>query len=93
MAKRQRKSGTKKKRQKKHRPKAQEEQAALGPAPMLASEEDYSGGAMQAMRGTMRSAVGQGEKDESKPSSWTDHIWTILLLIVLAAIVFWQFGQ
>ena len=81
------KSGTKKKREKKYRPL--EEKKASAEA---SGEYDggSGGGAMQSMVGGFRRAVGV-EKDEKKGRS--DVIWTILLVIAIAALLFWRFGN
>lgn len=73
------KSGTKKKRNKKYG----------GPGSSAGDgAQDTSGGAMQNMVGGFRRAVGV----EKSKSGKNDVFWTILFVIVIAAIVFWRFG-
>ncbi len=87
MAKRQSKSGAKKKRAKKYRPLAEkkEEQLQLGES----GDGSSGGGAMQGMVGGFRRAVGV---EKSKKGGASDYIWTILLILIAAAILFWKSG-
>ena len=102
MAKRQKKSGASKKRQKKYRPK-DKTAAPSGPetggggggsAPRI--EDEYgSTGAMGNMLGGFRRAVGVAGEDEKKrrKNPWLDHVWTALLILAVGAILFWRFGM
>lgn len=77
MAKRRSKSGTKKKRKKKYG----------GPGSTKGEAEPVAGGVMQGMVGGFRRAVG-AEKPKKKSSG---RLWTVLLLLALAAVVYWRF--
>ena len=78
MSKNRSKSGSKKKRQKKYG----------GPGTTKAESEPVAGGVMQGMTDGFRRAVGVQKK--KKPGTGSK-IWTALLLIALAAIVYWRF--
>ncbi len=80
MARKQSKSGTKKKRK---------EKRYGGPGSSAGeSAHDGGGGAMQNMVGGFRRAVGV----EKSKSGRNDVFWTILLVLVVAAILFWRFA-
>ena len=77
---RQKKSGTSKRRARSYG----------GPASTSSeTETEVSGGVMQNMVGGFRRAVGV---EKPKKRGLRDHVWTLLLLLVLAAILFWRFG-
>lgn len=78
--KKQRKSGTPKKRAKRYQ----------GPAKGTGPDEAAGGGAMQGMVSGFKRAVGV---ETSKKKTWVDHLWTVLLLLAVAAILFWRFGR
>ncbi|HJL00313.1 MAG TPA: hypothetical protein RMH85_00130 [Polyangiaceae bacterium LLY-WYZ-15_(1-7)] len=86
MAKRQSKSGAKKRRKKKYK----------GPRDAMPSDggsggEDYgSSGAMGGMVTGFRRAIGVEKK---KKKTWVDYTWTILLLLAIGGILFWRFGR
>ncbi len=80
MAKNRSKSGTKKKRSK-----------GYGGPGSSAGENAHEGGggAMQSMVGGFRRAVGVEKKSKKGRA---DVVWTILLVLAVAAILFWRFG-
>ncbi len=78
--KKQKKSGSKKKRNKRYQ----------GPAKGTGPDETGGGGAMQGMVSGFKRAVGV---ETSKKKTWVDHLWTLLLLLAVAAILFWRFGR
>ncbi len=79
MAKNRSKSGSKKKRKKKYR----------GPGTTKAeSDAEPAGGVMQGMVGGFRRAV--GVEKPKKPGAGSK-LWTALLIIALAAVVYWRF--
>ena len=78
---RQKKSGTKKRRERRYR----------GPGTTRSETDEASGGGvMQGMVGGFRRAVGV---EKSKKAGLGSHLWTILLLLALGAILYWRFGQ
>ncbi|MEM6954990.1 MAG: hypothetical protein AAF411_18630 [Myxococcota bacterium] len=86
MAKRQPKSKAKKKREKKYRSREARESVEEG-------SSDYSGsggGVMRSMVGGFRRAVGAETKKSKGPG---DYIWTILLVVAIAIVLFYRFGQ
>ncbi|MEM9070834.1 MAG: hypothetical protein AAGE52_20160 [Myxococcota bacterium] len=78
--KKQKKSGTSKKRAKRYQ----------GPAKGTGPDETAGSGAMQGMVSGFRRAVGV---ETEKKKTWVDHVWTILLLLAVAGILFWRFGS
>ncbi|MBX3245973.1 MAG: hypothetical protein KF901_02185 [Myxococcales bacterium] len=79
-AKRQKKSGATKKRQKGY----------AGPRELREGGADEEGGsAMQGLVSGFRRAVGVETK---KQKTWVDYIWTLLLILAVAAVALWRFG-
>jgi len=79
MAKNRSKSGTKKKRKKKYR----------GPGTTKSeSDGEPAGGVMQGMVGGFRRAV--GVEKPKKPGA-SSKLWTALLILALAGVVYWRF--
>ncbi len=76
----QKKSGTSKKRQKSY----------AGPSRGTGPDTSEGEGAMRSMVSGCKRAVGVEKK---KRKTWVDHIWTILLLIAVAGILYWKFGR
>ncbi len=81
--KRQKKSGTSKKRQRRYHGPGSAEAESEPP------ESSAGGGVMQGMVGGFRRAVGV---EKPKKRGLGDHLWTILLVVALAAVLFWRFG-
>ncbi|MEZ4247462.1 MAG: hypothetical protein R3B99_04390 [Polyangiales bacterium] len=54
------------------------------------SDDEYTGGAMQSLTSGFKRAVGVETK---KKKTWVDHVWTVLLLLAIAAVLFWRFGS
>ena len=80
MGKKRSKSGAKKKRQKKYK----------GPVEQRPTAEEPGGGAMQNMVSGFKRAVGTETK---KQKTWLDHMWTVLLILAVGAVLFWRFGR
>jgi hypothetical protein len=79
MAKNRSKSGSKKKRQKKYR----------GPGSTKSeSDAEPTGGVMQSMVGGFRRTVGV---EKPKKPGMGSKVWTALLILALAAVVYWRF--
>ncbi len=78
--KKQKKSGTSKHRVKRYQ----------GPAKGTGPDEADGTGAMQGMVSGFKRAVGVEKK---KRKTWADHLWTVLLLLAVAGILFWRFGS
>jgi hypothetical protein len=82
--KRQAKSGASKRREKRYVPPEKRENAE-----QEAPDHESGGGAMQSLTSGFKRAVGVETK---KKKTWVDHIWTILLLLAIAAVLMWRFG-
>ena len=82
--KRQAKSGASKRREKRYVPREQREAAA-----QEAPDHESGGGAMQGLTSGFKRAVGV---ETGKKKTWVDHVWTVLLLLAIVAVLLWRFG-
>lgn len=82
--KRQPKSGGSKRREKRY-----VSPEKRGNAEQEAPDHESGGGAMQSLTSGFKRAVGV----EKKKKTWVDYIWTVLLLLAIAAVVMWRFGD
>jgi hypothetical protein len=78
MSRHQKKSGSTKKREKRRH------------APGSPSDSTASQGTMGSIVGGFKRAIGT---DTGRKRTFTDAVWTVLLLIALGALLFWQFGR
>lgn len=90
--KRQKKSGAKKKRNKRH-VKAKKEEAVVDEfaatdfSSNTSESDDYEVGTMGALRGGFKRALGGADEEEQKSKSITDHLWKLLVIALLFGLV------